>query len=131
VTGALLLTCGFARARVARFTRGVDNKQNSENSEAVDCLGGHAGGAARVPLAVLVVCTLHAALHVFYIATWDTRHTERVIRLSSTDARRRLATGKYGAAELAWFFAGTAFDMLTHGSLLWLLLTVCSPTSVS
>lgn len=81
--------------------------------------------------AALVLCTLHAALHVFYIVTWDSRHTDRVIRLSSIDARRRLKGGRYSAGELAWFFVGTAFDMLTHGALLWLLLTGCCPAGAS
>jgi hypothetical protein len=72
---------------------------------------------------MILMCLLHAALHVYYIVTWDTPHTDRVIRLASDDAppAKRFQGGKYGGAELAWYHAGTAFDMATHAALLWLL----------
>jgi len=61
-------------------------------------------------------CTLQATWH-------SSRHTERVIRLSSCDAKRRFRGGScaYGALELAWYHAGTAFDMAVHAAMLWLL----------
>lgn len=73
--------------------------------------GGHA------PAALLALCAGHAALHLFYILTWHSRHTDRVIRLSSVDTRRRLG-GAYSAGEVAWYWIGTAFDMLTHAAVL-------------
>lgn len=57
-------------------------------------------------------------------ATWHSSpHTERVIRLSSCDAKRRFRGGTcaYGRLELAWYHAGTAFDMAVHTAMLWLL----------
>ncbi len=67
---------------------------------------------------MLALCAAHAALHLHYILTWhSSRHTDRVVRLSSVDSRRRFS-GSYSAAEVAWYYVGTAFDMLTHAVVL-------------
>lgn len=66
----------------------------------------------------------HCPLHHVMQATWHSSpHTERVIRLSSCDAKRRFRGGacSYGRLELAWYHAGTAFDMAVHAAMLWLL----------
>lgn len=73
------------------------------------CAGRHASAG------LLAACIGHAALHLGYIFTWHSRHTDRVIRLSSVDTHRRFG-GTYTAAEVAWYYAGTAFDMLTHAA---------------
>ncbi|KAL4444004.1 hypothetical protein ABPG75_011741 [Micractinium tetrahymenae] len=71
----------------------------------------------NAPAALLALCAGHAALHIFYILTWHSRHTDRVIRLSSSDTHRRFGGG-YAAAEVAWYYVGTAFDILTHAAVL-------------
>lgn len=86
---------------------------------------GVSAGSHTLSTAVLVMCALHAAIHLFYIATWNTQHTERVISMSSTDASHRLTAGKYRAAELAWFVVGTGFDLATHLVMLRLLTSQC------
>lgn len=71
------------------------------------------------PPALLLLLCLHALLHASYIATWNSSaHTDRVIRLSSVDAKRRRGCGAYGSAELAWFYAGTLFDIACHAAVL-------------
>lgn len=79
--------------------------------------------AALLRLPLLALLAGHALLHAFYIATWhSSRHTDRVIQLSSSDAKRRFSGGRYGAAELAWYHAGVLLDLLTHGTMVTLLL---------
>lgn len=116
MVGALLLGAsdlfGDSRAggQASRCLRGVGLASRSRRSRHP-----HAGGHA--PAALLALCAGHAALHLFYILTWHSRHTDRVIRLSSVDTRRRLG-GAYSAGEVAWYWIGTAFDMLTHAAVL-------------
>ena len=82
------------------------------------------GALLRPPLLALLAA--HALLHAFYIATWHTsRHADRVILLSSTDAKHRRGGGRYGAAELAWYYAGVCLDLFTHGTMAALLLLRC------
>lgn len=56
--------------------------------------------------ATLLLLALHAAIHLYYIVTWTSKHTLRVLHLSSDDSGRRRFAGGYGAAELAWWVAG-------------------------
>lgn len=74
-----------------------------------------------MPGLLWVAVAAHAVLHLFYILTWHTsQHTQRVVLLSSEHAKRRRG-GAYGAAELAWYFAGTSFDIATHAAVLWVV----------
>ncbi|KAG2449312.1 hypothetical protein HYH02_005467 [Chlamydomonas schloesseri] len=55
----------------------------------------------------------HAALHVFYIAAWDRPHARQVVAMSAVRSQRqRLA--RFPAAQVAWYCAGTGFDIGTH-----------------
>ena len=81
-----------------------------------------AGGVGAAPSWLLLQAAGHAALHAFYLLTWASAHTRRVLRLSSDDSGRRRFAGGYGALELAWFHVGTAFDLSTHAAVAWWVL---------
>lgn len=55
----------------------------------------------------------HGLLHLYYIATWATKHTREVIDMSAA-ASMRQRVRQHGWARTAWFFAGTGYDIATH-----------------
>lgn len=101
----------------------------SPHSAAGGGVEGHqqaAAAACWLPKSLLLWCALgHLALHLFYIALWDTQHTQHVLALSSVRSmRQRLALG-LPLLEVAWFLLGTAFDIATHLLLAAALLLQC------
>ncbi len=74
-----------------------------------------AGAAAGpAPGRMLVAAAgAHGLLHLYYIATWATKHTREVIDMSAA-ASMRQRVRQHGWARTAWFFAGTGYDIATH-----------------
>eukprot|EP00878_Enallax_costatus_P010604 GHUV01011076.1.p1 GENE.GHUV01011076.1~~GHUV01011076.1.p1 ORF type:complete len:231 (+),score=58.64 GHUV01011076.1:1821-2513(+) len=64
--------------------------------------------AAATPvqqLLLLFICA-HAALHVYYIASWHTAHSKNVVEMSASSSMGS-RTKQFRLAEVVWFFVGT------------------------
>lgn len=64
--------------------------------------------------AVLMLLAGHAALHLYYIATWSSsRHSQNVIKMSAVSSGSSRWQG-FRAWEVLWFWVGTSYDIVTH-----------------
>jgi hypothetical protein len=69
---------------------------------------------------LLVLMQGHTVLHLWYMATWHSRHTVTVLGMSScATLGERLR--RFPVLAVAWFWLGTGYDVATHAALLWLL----------
>jgi hypothetical protein len=67
--------------------------------------------------ALLLLMAGHAALHLYYIVAWETKHGRHVVEMSSVQQMLDRFK-KYPWLEVVWFVAGTCYDILTHVLLL-------------
>jgi hypothetical protein len=75
-------------------------------------------GVAAAPstayAAVLLLLAGHAALHLYYIATWSSsRHSRNVIEMSAVSSESS-RWQRFRAWEVLWFWVGTSYDIITH-----------------
>jgi hypothetical protein len=64
-------------------------------------------------LLLLPLAASHALLHMVYIGTWRSGHTQAVLRMSgAASAAERAAMAGPGAR--AWFWLGTGADIAAH-----------------
>lgn len=78
--------------------------------------------AAPSPLQQLLLAFVaaHAALHVYYIASWHTAHSRNVVEMSASSSMKSRAQ-QFNNLEVLWFFIGTGYDILTHVVISYLL----------
>lgn len=71
--------------------------------------------AAATPLQQLLLLFIgaHAALHLFYIASWHSAHSKNVVQMSASSSMGS-RTKQFNFVEVVWFFIGTGYDILTH-----------------
>lgn len=82
---------------------------------AVDASAAGVAAVMASPLLTALVLLLcgHAALHVYYIATWNQQHARRVVKMSACEGvDQRLKS--FGHLEALWFHIGTGYDILSH-----------------
>jgi len=92
--------------------------------------GGAGAGRAAAPLLLLAVAA-HSALHAFYIYSWGSAHTRRVLQLTAARSLRARAVLRVGRLEAAWFYVGTAFDIAVHAALAAALASAAAAAVVS
>lgn len=63
----------------------------------------------------------HLALHAFYMARWHSRAGREVLAMSAVDSMTQ-RRARFSAPRVAWFVAGTSWDIATHGAMSCLLL---------
>lgn len=78
----------------------------------------HRGTDKQSLLALLVpLAVAHALQHLFYIATWTTPHTERVLDMSCySNFWSRFS--QQPCLQVLWYLVGTSFDIGTHAIML-------------
>jgi hypothetical protein len=65
----------------------------------------------ELPPMFRIMIVYHFFLHTFYILRWETRHTSRVLKMSSDDAHKR---SDYEIWEQVTYFLGTLSDIVVH-----------------
>jgi hypothetical protein len=70
---------------------------------------------------LLLFVGAHAALHVYYIASWHTKHSRNVVSMSASSSMTSRAQ-QFRFWEVVWFFIGTSYDIATHVVMCGLLL---------
>ena len=66
---------------------------------------------------LMIPACYHSCLHMFYIFTWNSSHTKKVISMSTKHAYTR---SQYPLWERAWFVVGTLSDIGIHACMIWI-----------
>jgi hypothetical protein len=99
---------------LARYSDTAGSKHGWLSLAAVRNAAGAVWQASSTSLkALLLLMVGHAALHLYYIVAWETKHGRHVVEMSTV--QQMLDRFKqYPWLEVVWFVAGTSYDILTH-----------------